>query len=153
MAARHENLFMAWHRFRLGWRYFWRQVFKMFSDPIFIALTMVGNGLMVVGAVVFYFLEAAVNRNMTGFLDALFWAVTTVTTVGYGNVTPATAPGKILGIVLMIAGTALFAVFTAFFANALMAPEVGELDAEIRAIKRSLSRIGDKPAHPHKENL
>lgn len=93
---------------------------------------------MVVGAGVFYALEAPSNVNVRSFLDALWWAVTTVTTVGYGDIIPQTAAGKILGILLMIAGTAIFAGFTGLFASALIAPEV---DEEIRSLRDSLGRI------------
>jgi voltage-gated potassium channel len=47
------------------------------------------------------------------FPDALWWAVTTVTTVGYGDRYPITAMGKIIATSLMIFGIALAGVITA----------------------------------------
>jgi len=122
----------------IGWKFFWKQVYKLFHNPVFIVLTIIGNGLMVVGAGVFYALEAPSNANVRSFLDALWWAVTTVTTVGYGDIIPQTAAGKILGILLMIAGTAIFAGFTGLFASALIAPEV---DDEVRSLRNHLDRV------------
>jgi len=40
--------------------------------------------------------------------DALWWAVVTVTTVGYGDKVPVTLAGRIIAVVLMVAGVGLF---------------------------------------------
>lgn len=38
------------------------------------------------------------------FLDALWWSIVTVTTVGYGDISPATSIGRVMAVVLMIFG-------------------------------------------------
>lgn len=38
----------------IGWKFFWKQVYGLFRNPVFIVLTVIGNGLMLVGACVFY---------------------------------------------------------------------------------------------------
>jgi voltage-gated potassium channel len=45
--------------------------------------------------------------------DALWWAVQTLTTVGYGDVVPAHTSGRIVGTILMLNGIALLTVVTA----------------------------------------
>jgi voltage-gated potassium channel len=45
--------------------------------------------------------------------DALWWAMTTITTVGYGDAVPVTAAGRGVAVFLMIAGIAFFGVLTA----------------------------------------
>lgn len=60
--------------------------------------------------------------NITTGGDALWWAFVTITTVGYGDEYPVTAGGRIIGILVMIAGVGLFAVFTGFLANFFLAP-------------------------------
>jgi voltage-gated potassium channel len=47
------------------------------------------------------------------FGDALWWAVSTVTTVGYGDVFPTTAAGRGISVFLMVAGITLFGLLTA----------------------------------------
>lgn len=42
--------------------------------------------------------------------DGLWWAVTTVTSVGYGDYYPVTAPGRILGAILEVAGVMVFGI-------------------------------------------
>lgn len=54
-------------------------------------------------------------------MDAIWWSFTTATTTGYGDITPVTDLGKILSILLMITGLLLFAVFTATFAETILA--------------------------------
>lgn len=53
------------------------------------------------------------GSNIKNFHDGLWWAVTTVTTVGYGDRYPTTAEGRILAVVLMITGISLVGVITA----------------------------------------
>lgn len=52
--------------------------------------------------------------------DALWWAVETITTVGYGDYTPVTLVGRLLAVGLMICGIALVSVITATFASWLL---------------------------------
>ena len=52
--------------------------------------------------------------------DALWWAVTTVTTVGYGDVYPITAAGRYVGVVTMLVGIAVAGSLTAAMASLLI---------------------------------
>lgn len=45
--------------------------------------------------------------------DGLWWAVTTVTSVGYGDYYPVTTPGRILGAILEVAGVTIFGIVIA----------------------------------------
>lgn len=95
-----------------------------------------------------YQIEAGTNPDMGTFLDAVWWAFATVTTVGYGDITPVTMPGKIIGIFLMLGGTALFATYTALFANALLEREIGhvqhELEVDENIFTKRLEKIENK---------
>ena len=53
------------------------------------------------------------RKDFDGLGDALWWAVQTVTTVGYGDVVPEHVAGRLIGVVLMLHGIALLTVITA----------------------------------------
>ena len=53
------------------------------------------------------------RKDFDGFGDAMWWAVQTVTTVGYGDVVPEHVSGRLIGAVLMLQGIALLTVITA----------------------------------------
>ena len=62
-----------------------------------------------IGALALYFEESNVEgTKITSLGDAFWWAIVTVTTVGYGDVYPVTAEGRIIGSLLMISGIAIF---------------------------------------------
>ena len=76
------------------------------------------TGAVVVGAAaVMSAVEEGSEGNITSFGDALWWAVTTVTTVGYGDTFPVTPVGRGVAALLMVAGIALFGVLTANIAT------------------------------------
>jgi voltage-gated potassium channel len=56
----------------------------------------------------------------TGYFDGLYWAVTTASTAGYGDLSPATVPGRITSMWLMFSSVALVAVATARLAARLV---------------------------------
>ena len=57
------------------------------------------------------------GSNIKTFSDGLWWAVTTVTTVGYGDRFPTTPEGRILAVMLMLVGISLVGVITASVAS------------------------------------
>jgi voltage-gated potassium channel len=66
-----------------------------------------------------YLAESAVNPNVTSIFDSLWWAVVTITTVGYGDVSPVTSEGRLAAGVLMVLGIVLFSTLTAALTSAL----------------------------------
>jgi len=73
---------------------------------LFAVLTIV----IIVGALM-YQIEGDQN-GFTSIPTGMYWAVVTVTTVGYGDISPHTVPGRILACVLMILGYGIIAVPT-----------------------------------------
>lgn len=75
--------------------------------------------VVVISALGMYLAEFGQNPNVNSMWDALWWAVVTITTVGYGDVSPATTEGRLAAGVLMILGIAFFSFLTATFTAAL----------------------------------
>lgn len=103
--------------------FFINEFVRLFKTPVFISLTVVGNGAIGFFGAVFYFIEKPHNPNIHHFIDAIWWAFSTATTTGYGDITPITIAGKIMGIFMMLLGTAIFATYTALFAEAILTSE------------------------------
>ena len=80
---------------------------------------LVAAGIVVIAdTVVMYNLEkGAENSQMTTLLDALWWCVATVTTVGYGDVVPVTSLGRIVALVYMFFGIALITTLLTVISN------------------------------------
>lgn len=72
------------------------------------------------GGLSIYLVELRVNENIEVIGDALWWALVTVTTVGYGDITPVTALGRIVGAVLMVAGMFTLALFAGIVGSSLV---------------------------------
>jgi voltage-gated potassium channel len=68
---------------------------------------------MLVSSIALFVAEKGVNETVDSPFDALWWGVTTLTTVGYGDVVPVTPEGRIAAAVLMLLGISLFAAITA----------------------------------------
>lgn len=62
------------------------------------------------------------DANIRTPSDAIWWSYVTITTVGYGDRFPTTNWGRIVGVLLMTSGVALFGVFTSFLANTFLSP-------------------------------
>ena len=122
-------------------RLFSLRLLSLFKQPVFISLTVFGNLVILASSLALYHIEYGHNPNVHSLLDTLWWAVSTVTTVGYGDVIPVTNPGKVIGITTMIIGTALFWSYTALFAEALLSREIFDLEDELRSIEKNLSRV------------
>src|SRR5262245_6361990 len=60
----------------------------------------------------------------------LWWALQTVTTVGYGDVTPANVPGRLVGAVVMLQGIAFIAIITALITSTFVARATRDYEAQ-----------------------
>jgi voltage-gated potassium channel len=77
-------------------------------------------GVMVICCAAIYFAERDVNPALGAPFDALWWGISTMTTVGYGDVYPTTAEGRIAASALMILGIGLFSAVTAIITSFLV---------------------------------
>jgi voltage-gated potassium channel len=76
------------------------------------------------------------------FPDALWWAVTTVTTVGYGDVVPETGPGRLVAAALMLTGIGLIPLITSVVVSMLVAQRSREArEAELRDLREIIERL------------
>jgi voltage-gated potassium channel len=86
----------------------------------------------------------AAGSNIKTFGDALWWAVVTVTTVGYGDHFPVTLQGRFVAAGLMIGGVALIGVVTASFAAWFIDRVRDEEEEQQAATRRDLERLSGR---------
>ena len=90
---------------------------KSLNTPLLAYFAAVGNGIMFLAAWGFYHFESGINPNVGSYWDALWWAICTVSTVGYGDIFPMTGMGRVIGALLIIFGVMFFLSFTAVLAT------------------------------------
>jgi voltage-gated potassium channel len=92
-------------------------------------VAMVAMTLALVAAI----LESLVDSGIDGFRNALWWAIVTVTTVGYGDVVPDTTVGRVIASILMLAGVSAIPITTSLVVSVF----VTRLQAQQRELDRA----------------
>lgn len=84
---------------------------KASARRIMVFLSFVVLLSIILGAVT-YVVENPYNEKFSSIPQSIYWAVVTITTVGYGDVSPVTAIGKLVASIIMLLGYAIIAVPT-----------------------------------------
>lgn len=85
------------------------------------ATGMIGLGLLLVSATIMYLLEnTAQPDKFASIPDAMWWAIVTLATVGYGDVAPITPLGKVAAAGVIVSGLVYFALPIAIIASAFV---------------------------------
>ncbi len=98
--------------------------------------------MVLITATLMFIAERGSGGPITSFADAIWWALATITTVGYGDTYPVTALGRGIATFLMIAGIALFGLLTANVAAFFVEEDtVDRSQADLAMINERLARI------------
>ena len=90
---------------------------------------------------VLLFEERAKGSNIHDYPDALWWAIVTVTTVGYGDRFPITEGGRVVAVILMLIGIGLIGVLTATVASVFIKEHT---DANKEEFKKGHADLGQQ---------
>jgi len=83
--------------------------------------------ILLVGATAVYLLDyGSENRTITNLFEAFYWAWVTMTTVGFGDLTPATPGARIAASIMMFFSLALISFFTATISSIFVARKIRE---------------------------
>jgi voltage-gated potassium channel len=111
-----------------------------------------GNALRLVGlltvlvVVVSGAVESVVNEgDVHSVWDGIWWAVVTVTTVGYGDVYPTSVWGRVVGMVVMLVGIGFLSVLTATIASYFVQHDTGN-EEMLQALRRIEAELADVKA-------
>jgi len=84
----------------------------------FIFLGYLLFGIVFSFGTLFYALEFGVNKELHSYLDAIYWALVTVSTVGYGDISPVTDLGKIISMFGIVLGIGMLSFVTSVMVSA-----------------------------------
>ena len=84
----------------------------------------------------------AIDPAIGTFGDSLWWAVVTVSTVGYGDVVPESTAGRLVGAILMLTGLSLIPLITSVVVSILVAQGTRRSrEAELAHLERIFERL------------
>jgi voltage-gated potassium channel len=115
-----------------------------------IALFIASGLVILVGTIVMYNIESQVpNSKIKTLLDALWWCVSAVTTVGYGDIVPVSVIGRTVAIFYMFFGISMIAILlsvitTTFYKKRFEKEEREKREHELNNLKNELmERLSD----------
>jgi len=111
------------------------------AESVFLATTLLSIILVVMSAVAVLHFEAGDEGNIKTPEDAVWWAVATMATVGYGDKYPVTSEGRVVAAILMAAGIGLFGTFSGFVAAWFLAPGQAKRETELAVLQRDINEI------------
>ncbi|MDR3606147.1 MAG: ion channel [Oligoflexia bacterium] len=129
-----------------------KRLATLLRQPFFWFITFWGHACILAGTAAIHYFEHASNPKLASWLDTLFWSIATVTTVGYGDASPVTTGGKIIGIFMMISGSLFLVSYTALLAGALITPELQAVESEVTELEREFQST-DLQTHLDKKSV
>jgi len=100
-------------------------------NKITVFLGAVGLVVVLIGTLM-YMVEAGAESGFDSIPKSMYWAVVTMTTVGYGDIAPKTALGSMLAALLMLAGYGIIAVPTGIVTAELVHPSADSPEMEVK---------------------
>lgn len=95
-----------------------KEVWATFRERAVMVAVSVAGFVWLTSAAAFTIVEdVGVGRRVDSFGDALWWSAATISTVGYGDIYPVTAFGRVIAVFTMIVGVSTFGVVTAKLAS------------------------------------
>lgn len=73
-----------------------------------------------------YVFEERTNDNINSLFDALYWALVTISTVGYGDISPVTSEGRVVSMLIIVSGLTMISFMTSVIVSAF-SEKLGEL--------------------------
>ncbi|WP_412989069.1 potassium channel family protein [Pediococcus siamensis] len=136
--------------YHLFWRLgldgkFTKTVHRFFYSTGFVYLLYVSVVILVLSALLYSIVEKISLAN------ALWWAITTATTVGYGDISPHSAIGKIIASVLMLGGIGFIGLLTSTITGFFTSNSTNMEDTDINLLLKKIDDLSDQVAQLQKE--
>lgn len=102
---------------------FYKIVLQILTSFEFLIIFFTAQIIIWSFALVFFLVENNINGSVNTYFDALWWSYCTITTVGYGDITPITFLGRVIAMSAMVVGTGIFITFLGLFTELLVENE------------------------------
>lgn len=116
-----------------------------FLKPIYSILKTNGLDKLLMVAIILLFIVpipiVLVEPSINTFSDALWWAIVTTTTVGYGDISPTTPLGRVLAVVLMLIGIGIIGTFTSAITSYFSKQNELSKDKQVLKVIHSIEEI------------
>ncbi|MBZ9540137.1 ion transporter [Modicisalibacter tunisiensis] len=118
----------------------WRILFRNRAKGLFASAATATVLLVAFGALTMLLVESPnPDSPIDTAEEALWWAIVTVTTVGYGDYYPVTTLGRVVAVLLMVSGVGLFGSFAAYIGSLFVADQ-GERESRQHRADREMMR-------------
>ena len=105
-------------------------VMSRYKVTVFLGTLLI---IVVIQGALLYYIEHSVNEGFSSIPRSVYWAIVTLTTVGYGDISPVTVPGQFIASILMLLGYGIIAVPTGIVTAEIAVQEMAERKAEAEA--------------------
>jgi hypothetical protein len=115
-------------------------------------VALVSVAVVMAGGTAVWRLESDIpGANLTRWGDSLWWAVTTLTTVGYGEHYPVTLGGRLVAVVIMASGVAIIGAVAALVAFAFAGRLAQRLEAAVMQVESQMEQVEAEVEHVEEE--
>jgi len=138
-------------------KYILQVLFLNKARGIFGTVILVTASLLIFAAIAILNVETVPESNIKTASDALWWAMSTITTGGNADKFPVTAAGRIIGVILMTTGVGFFGTLTAYIASVFLKADADEatpeadLAQELKLLRERMESIETKLHKIHVE--
>ncbi|HEV7765232.1 MAG TPA: ion transporter [Thermoanaerobaculia bacterium] len=114
---------------------------KQRSQSTFAIAALLALILVITSSTLILHFETLPKSNIHSADDAMWWAFSTITTVGYGDHYPVSTEGRLVAVFLMTAGVGLFGAFSAALAAWFLIPEGQATEHEIALLREEIASL------------
>ena len=119
-----------------------KRIVKRLIEHRLLSALVVALAIDLISAILFYIFEHGVQESLT-FFDCIYWATITMSTIGYGDITPHTVEGKTLATFTSVAGIASFTLLVSLLAEKFLMATIKRREGLIKIRKANVLVICD----------